>query len=337
MRFLICFALLTSFAALFATAAEGAELRNWKSADGKFEVEAKFIELEMQPDGELMVVLDSKTGKTLRVPLGKLSDEDQAYIKKQGKGDAELEWDFKSQKAMTAVNKYQSAKEKIEATESKDLERLRKKTQSYSQEKNKNRLRLVAALEKEFNAETKAGNLDEAVTLRDAIEAVQKGADPESKSDTKSDIIHRFFDMDLDRNLFIVRSDKTIDFGYKRSYFGRERVFQTHPVGISQPTVLTKTIKIPKRGRYSLWLGVAGHIESGNHDCIVEVQVNGRKLLRETIRPTSPSKAWQDFRVNLTPYAGKKIRLSLIHRAGGPDAKWNYEFAYWSRAEVMRD
>ena len=56
--------------------AETPELRTWKDSSGKFEVLARFV----RQDGET-ILLDRKDGKQVRVPLKRLSEQDQEYIR----------------------------------------------------------------------------------------------------------------------------------------------------------------------------------------------------------------------------------------------------------------
>ena len=182
MRFLICFALLTSLAALFATAAEGAELRTWKSADGQFEVRAKLIELVENPDGKVVVVIENEAGKESRVPLQKLSSEDKGYVEGRKDRDAGIadiklkivrelavedegpdfdEWKFESAEAKAAVKKYRTAA----STRMKESEK----------RLNKDRRNLKRSLDKALVKATKAGKLDEAILIREAIAALGEG------------------------------------------------------------------------------------------------------------------------------------------------------------------
>jgi hypothetical protein len=55
-----------------------AEFRTWTSADGKFTVEAQLVKVVGKT-----VHLKRKDGKTLQVPLDKLGDEDQTFLKSQ--------------------------------------------------------------------------------------------------------------------------------------------------------------------------------------------------------------------------------------------------------------
>jgi S1-C subfamily serine protease len=57
-----------------------AEMRTWTSAAGNHTTEAEFVELK--DDGT--VLLKTRAGKTIQVPLSKLSDADQAFARSQG-------------------------------------------------------------------------------------------------------------------------------------------------------------------------------------------------------------------------------------------------------------
>ncbi len=63
--------------ALLGGAAFAAE-RQWTGNDGKFNVTAEFVAVQGED-----VVLRRKNGKTLRVPLSRLSEDDRAFIEKQ--------------------------------------------------------------------------------------------------------------------------------------------------------------------------------------------------------------------------------------------------------------
>ena len=69
-----------ALAALVAMPASAhAEMRTWHSAAGNHTTEAEFVELK--DDGA--VVLKTKAGKTIDVPLSKLSDADQKFARSQ--------------------------------------------------------------------------------------------------------------------------------------------------------------------------------------------------------------------------------------------------------------
>ena len=62
-------------AAVVASPTVAAEYRVWTSTQGSK------IDARLKHDGGLMVTLEKKDGKTLRVPRSKLSKADQAYLK----------------------------------------------------------------------------------------------------------------------------------------------------------------------------------------------------------------------------------------------------------------
>ena len=174
------------------TIADGAEVRTWKSADGKFEVRAKLVELVENPDGKVIVVIENEEGKKSRVPLKKLSGGDTSYIegrKDRGAGMANIRlkrvrelpvaeegpdvnsWKFESADAKAAVKKYQAAAD----------------TQMKEREKrlNRDRRNLERAFGKALTKATKAGQLDEAIRIREAIATLGEGHVAASKGSTR--------------------------------------------------------------------------------------------------------------------------------------------------------
>ena len=62
----------------------GAELRTWTSKSGKFTIKAELLSFDQE-----VMILRRDNGKTLKVPLAKLSKEDQEYVLDQPKPQAE--------------------------------------------------------------------------------------------------------------------------------------------------------------------------------------------------------------------------------------------------------
>ena len=71
-------AIFTALLALTAATFEPASAREWSDATGKFRVEAEFVELK-----DDVVQLRRDDGKTLRIPLGRLSAKDRAFLKEK--------------------------------------------------------------------------------------------------------------------------------------------------------------------------------------------------------------------------------------------------------------
>ena len=58
---------------------EAARWHTWTSANGKFTIEAKFVKSAVG-----MITLEKRDGSSLQVPMEKLSEEDQKWIKNRG-------------------------------------------------------------------------------------------------------------------------------------------------------------------------------------------------------------------------------------------------------------
>ena len=69
----LCF-LMASFASL--TLAQTSEMREWTDSTGKFTITAKLLEVK---DGD--AYLENEAGKTIKIPIAKLSAADQAILK----------------------------------------------------------------------------------------------------------------------------------------------------------------------------------------------------------------------------------------------------------------
>ena len=80
LRSLICWAVLVATVAMGAIA----EARTWTVPKGDFSMDAEFVEVETQTDGDI-VILKKEDGKTTRVRLDRLSERDQAYVVAEGR------------------------------------------------------------------------------------------------------------------------------------------------------------------------------------------------------------------------------------------------------------
>lgn len=106
------------------------------------------------------------------------------------------------------------------------------------------------------------------------------------------------------------------------THMGREGVLRTHPVDRETPCTLEGTFDIPASKRTRLSISVA-HDERG--DWKLDVKVEGQRVLSTVIGPDSTVGGWADLEVDLTPHAGKRVKIELLNRAND----WSYEFAYW--------
>jgi putative heme-binding domain-containing protein len=120
--------------------------------------------------------------------------------------------------------------------------------------------------------------------------------------------------------------------GLLEEYRGRPYVVRTHPVERNQPCVLLRKVDVPANKRSRLALGVSHHGDPVG-DWKLVVKVNGKPLHEEMVSAKTVTDGWLDLTVDLTPFAGKTIDLELLNQA----TDWNYEFGYWSRAEVISE
>jgi hypothetical protein len=112
------------------------------------------------------------------------------------------------------------------------------------------------------------------------------------------------------------------------SYAGRQKVFETHPLTREKPGSLERTVEIPAGKKTTLSLWVAPHQQG---DWELRVLADGKLIHKQEVTP--PNSGWKQVKVDLTPFAGKKILLRLENAATG----WAWEFGFWSDIELKSD
>lgn len=116
--------------------------------------------------------------------------------------------------------------------------------------------------------------------------------------------------------------------GLKAEIQGRTSVLLTYPVSREVPCILARTLTLPLDGTPILRLEV-GHFPNGNWELIV--RANGQDVLREIVGSQSTSDGWLHREIDLSAYAGQRVRLELLNQANG----WAWEGAYWDTFEVL--
>jgi hypothetical protein len=109
---------------------------------------------------------------------------------------------------------------------------------------------------------------------------------------------------------------------------GRKNVLVTHPLSETIGCVLSRTVDLPANSKSVLKL-IVGHDARGDWDLIVKA--NGQQLLRKTIGPQTTTVGWADVSVDLSPLAGKTVKLELVNEPTG----WRYEAAYWGEISLV--
>lgn len=119
------------------------------------------------------------------------------------------------------------------------------------------------------------------------------------------------------------------DVSLQKGHMNRSTVVRTHPVNQTEPCVLFGTFEIPSGRKTFLVVNVAHHPEG---DWRLEVKGNGEKLLSEDVGGPA-SRGWQTFRIDLSKFAGKSVKLELENHATG----WKNEFGYWGSVRVVSE
>jgi hypothetical protein len=125
------------------------------------------------------------------------------------------------------------------------------------------------------------------------------------------------------------------------SYMTRTRVLKVQPG--SRGAVLERTITLAPNKHHYLKVGVAHHPkvfceatgqpEAGSWN--LEVHVDGKKIGDYAVRTHDGTVVWEDPQFDLTPYAGKTVKLTLIARQGTFEFYRSSTASYWSGITVI--
>ena len=118
--------------------------------------------------------------------------------------------------------------------------------------------------------------------------------------------------------------------GILKEHFGRSGVLRTHPLSAEKPSVLSGTFAIPAGKKTTLAVDVS-HDQRGDWKLVIKA--NGEQMLKEEISPKTCAGGWATFKVDMSKFAGKEIRLELMNVATG----WSYEFGYWGGVRLFSE
>ncbi len=128
----------------------------------------------------------------------------------------------------------------------------------------------------------------------------------------------------------IARCGPDMEPGLREELRGRQNVLLTHPLSQTVGCVLTRTVSLPPNAKSSLKLEV-GHDARGDWDLIV--RADGEQLIRKTIGPDTTKLGWTEVDVDLSKFAGKRVKLELVNEP----TEWRYEAALWSRIAIVSE
>lgn len=115
--------------------------------------------------------------------------------------------------------------------------------------------------------------------------------------------------------------------GLRAQERGKANVMLTHPLDPATPCVLSKSVKVPAGKMTFLKLIVANH-PGGDWELIVKA--DERELLKKAVSKETTNDGWIDVTVDLTPFAGKTVKLSLLNQP----TEWYCEAGYWARIAI---
>jgi hypothetical protein len=113
-------------------------------------------------------------------------------------------------------------------------------------------------------------------------------------------------------------------------FFGVPNVLLTHPLERGVPCILSREFDVPRQGRAGLHLVVTHH-DGGDWDLIV--RVDGAEIFNRSIEHAPNEARWKAIDIDLTPYAGRTIKLELLNQPSG----WAWEGGYWAVIDLKTE
>jgi putative heme-binding domain-containing protein len=112
---------------------------------------------------------------------------------------------------------------------------------------------------------------------------------------------------------------------------GQSPVLRTHPLDQNKPSILSKRVAVPKGVKTTLRLPVG--IQDKN-DWRLRVLADKEVIYDGVIGPNTTENGWLELTIDLTPFAGKEVLLSM--QADKANEWWG-EFAFWGVAQIVSE
>jgi hypothetical protein len=113
------------------------------------------------------------------------------------------------------------------------------------------------------------------------------------------------------------------EIGFQEEIFNKKNVIVTYPPDENSACTLSKEFTIPAGEWTTILHLVVSHANDGAWT--LRVKVDGKEVFYKHVVKQPP---WLHGKVDLTPYAGKTIKLELINQ---PHRYWDYPWAYWGQ------
>lgn len=118
--------------------------------------------------------------------------------------------------------------------------------------------------------------------------------------------------------------------GLRAEWQGRKKVLVTHPLDKETACIISRTVDIPADKKTHLKFTV-GNDPQGDFDLIVKV--NGNEVFKTIIGQKTTTNHWRTESIDLSRYAGKKVKIELLNQPNG----WSYEAAYWGEISILSE
>jgi len=113
--------------------------------------------------------------------------------------------------------------------------------------------------------------------------------------------------------------------------FRNATAVQTHPLDPKTPSSLARQLTIPKAKKTTLRMRVSHHPHG---DWQLRVLAAGQVVADQIVGSQSVSKdEWLDVKVDLTRFAGQRIKLVIENRPNN----WRNEWAYWNHVSIVSE
>ena len=109
-------------------------------------------------------------------------------------------------------------------------------------------------------------------------------------------------------------------------------VMRTHPSSKQKGAVLSGEFEIPTAKSTRLIVNVSYDVEHTG-DWELQVTIDGQPKLKKLVSKATTTNDWAVHEVDLTAYAGKKVRIDLTNHP----TDWSFEFAYWQRVAIVSE
>jgi hypothetical protein len=116
--------------------------------------------------------------------------------------------------------------------------------------------------------------------------------------------------------------------GLRDEALGKSNVLVTHPLDRRTGCQLSQELKLPA-GKKTVLRLIVGHHPEG--DWVLIVAVNGKQKTRKLVGKETAPDGWMQTEIDLSDFAGKKVRLELINHPTG----WTFEAGYWAEISLI--